>query len=235
MERQKLLIADGSGEYGDILFRLLQAQYRIYQCADGIQAMKLLNSLKPDILVLDLILPELDGISLLRSAAFQENRPRVLALSPLVNSYITDTLEQLEVEYLVRIPCSVHAICDQIRALSRYVPASPSPVSAAVSRRLTSLGFCPSRIGFSLLRDAIVLQYENPEWAITKHIYPELAKKYRIKPTQVERDMRTAIEHAWASPHHHQWLTLFSGDTRPSNGVFLSRITESLVQEVSGR
>lgn len=235
MEKPKLLIADGSGEYGDILSRLLQAQYQIYQCADGIQAMKLLNSLKPDILVLDLILPELDGISLLRSAAFQENRPRVLALSPLVNSYITDTLEQLKVEYLIRIPCSMSAICDQIHALIQYVPTSHSSTSAVVSRRLTELGFCTSHIGYSLLRDAIAILYETPGSAVTKHIYPELAKKYRIKPTQVERDMRTAIEHAWDSPSHDRWLTFFSGDTRPSNGVFLSRITESLVQEVSGR
>lgn len=235
MEKPKLLIADGSGEYGAVLSQLLQNQYQIFLCHDGIQAMNLLKQLQPDILVLDLILPELDGISLLRNTVFPENRPRILVLSSFVNAYITDTLEQLAVEYLIRTPCSLPALCDQIRSLSRYTPCSASPVSTIISHRLIDLGFCTSHIGYFLLQEAIAILYESPGTAVTKHIYPDLAKKHRIKPTQVERDMRTAIEHAWDSPGHDRWLTLFSGKKRPSNGVFISRIAESLGQETSGR
>ena len=231
MAKPKLLIADGTGEYGAALKQLLQSEYQITLCHDGIQALNLLRDQKPDILVLDLILPELDGISLLHSPVVRELHPRVLALSSFVNPYITDALEQLAVSYLIRIPCSPRAVCEQIRALTQYTPAcTVSPVSRAIADYMTGLGFSSMHIGASLIRDAILIQYERPGAAITKHIYPELARKYRLKPTQVERDMRNAIERAWDASHP-GWQTHFPGSTRPSNGVFLTRIAQILPRE----
>ena len=97
MDAMKLLIADGNEEFRRALAAELEGAYRIRCCADGKEALSLLRSFVPDVLVLDLMLPALDGISLLQSAVGAGLCPMVLVTSRFYNDYILGVLAELSV------------------------------------------------------------------------------------------------------------------------------------------
>lgn len=109
MDAMKLLIADGNEEFRRALAAELQGAYHVRCCGDGKEALSLLRSFVPDVLVLDLMLPELDGISLLQSAASAGLCPMVLVTSRFYNDYILGALGELSVGYMMRKPCDIPA------------------------------------------------------------------------------------------------------------------------------
>lgn len=132
MDAMKLLIADGNEEFRRALAAELQGAYHVRCCGDGKEALSLLRSFVPDVLVLDLMLPELDGISLLQSAASAGLCPMVLVTSRFYNDYILGALGELSVGYMMRKPCDIPATAARIGDLSRHIraplvtPARPS-------------------------------------------------------------------------------------------------------------
>ena len=118
---QKLLIADCSEEYRTALTAALQDRYHIRCCRTGTEAWTLLHQERPDILLLDLMLPELDGITLLERICADGIHPMVLALTPLWTDYVYGCTQQLGVEY-DRLPQQLDG-CNQ--RLSITVIAKP--------------------------------------------------------------------------------------------------------------
>lgn len=123
MDAMKLLIADGNEEFRRALAAELQGAYHVRCCGDGKEALSLLRSFVPDVLVLDLMLPELDGISLLQSAASAGLCPMVLVTSRFYNDYILGALGELSVGYMMRKPCDIPATAARIGDLSRHIRA----------------------------------------------------------------------------------------------------------------
>ena len=88
--------------------------------------------------------------------------------------------------------------------------------------------------GYAYLREAVLLMIQNPMQSITKELYPGVAKQFSSTPTQVERSIRNAIQHAWERRNEEQWLQVFQPDkagkiARPSNAAFISRLADRLL------
>ena len=196
MDGLKLLIADSNEDFRLALSQALQGAYYVRSCQSGKQALELLRSFRPDVLVLDPMIPELDGISLLESAAADGIRPMVLIATAYVNEYLTDSAGRLGIGYIMIKPCDIPATVARIADLSKRlqppVLTVPDPRSN-VSNLLLSLGIPTKLHGYGYLREAILLMAKEPGQAITKELYPRVAALCGCEPKHVERSSRSAI------------------------------------------
>ena len=229
---RKLLIADCSEDYRTALANALTGQYHILCCRTGTEALELLRRETPDIFVLDLMLPELDGLTLLERACSEGIRPMVLAATPILTGYVYSCAQRLGIEYLIRKPCEIDAIASRVKDLSqRLATLQPkSDPAVSVTELLLSLGFSTKHNGFSYLREAILLIAKNPSQSITKVLYPAVAHIFGCQKENVERSIRTAVDSAWERGDRQLWNRYFPDAAyRPSNAVFISRIAEALL------
>lgn len=232
---QRILIADTSDSFCQALEKQLQADFEVFRCASGKKALELAQKLRPDILVLDLMLPELDGISLLHKLCQEDISPTVLATTSLCSDYVASHSARLGIQYIMLKPCDLQATVSRIHDLSARLqknrPVSVSP-DIQVSNILTFLGIPPKLKGYELLRDAILLSMQAPGQSITKELYPSVARRACIPVSQVERSIRTAIAVGFEKGIPIHWAKYFPpGDgsiQRPSNGVFIISIAEFL-------
>ena len=214
----------------------LQGAYHVRCCGDGKEALSLLRSFVPDVLVLDLMLPELDGISLLQSAASAGLCPMVLVTSRFYNDYILGALGELSVGYMMRKPCDIPATAARIGDLSRHIRApliTPPDPQTQVTNLLLSLNI-PSKLrGYAYLREAIPRMMKDPDQPITKVLYPAVGAVFGCKGTHVERSIRSAIDTAWKQRDDRVWQRYFRVGSdgvipRPSNAAFISRLADAL-------
>lgn len=229
---RKLLIADCSEDYRTALAAALSSQYHVLCCKSGTEALALLYQEQPDILVLDLMLPELDGLTLLERITAKGICPMVLAATPILSDYVFSCAQRLGIEYLVRKPCDIDAIASRIRDLSRRlkVPESKADPASYVSNLLLSLNISTKHNGFAYLREAVLLMAKDPSQSVTKMLYPEVAHICGCHKENVERSIRTALDKAWEKRDPDKWHTYFPGaQQRPSNAVFISRLAEALL------
>ena len=194
----------------------------------------MLQQEQPDILVLDLMLPELDGLTLLERVTANGICPMVLAATPIFSDYVFSCAQRLGIEYLVRKPCAIEAIVARIRDLSRRLKA-PEPTTdpvTYVTNLLLALDLSTKHNGFSYLRESVLLMAKDPAQSVTKVLYPEVARICGCSKENVERSIRTALDRAWEKQTSDQWQKFFPGaEQRPSNAVFISRLAEALLLE----
>lgn len=236
MDALKLLIAEGTEDFRMALADTLRGAYHVRVCADGLAALEHLRSFMPDVLVLDLMLPGMDGISLLQTAAGAGLKPMVLATTRFVNDYVLESMARLGVGYLMVKPCDVRATAARIADLSQRIReplfTQPDP-KTYVSNLLLALGVPTKLNGYGYLREAILLMKEDPSQPITKELYPAVAKLCGCEPEHVERSIRSAINAAWSHRDEQLWRLYFQPDgtgavRRPTNAAFISRLADSL-------
>lgn len=231
MGEQKLLIADSSEEFTRALSRELEGKYQIRCSSSGPQTLEALEEFRPDGLVLDLLLPGMDGIHLLRAARERGCFPAVLAMTTLYNPYIQQSLQELAVVYAMMKPCSVRIAAARVEDMLRLPGEHTSPAEpySRITGALVSMGFRPERGGFALLLPAILFLARHPRASVTKELYPAVGVACGISPRQVERDIRLAIEDAWRVGNPAAWERVFPGEReRPSNSRFLGRMAQVL-------
>ena len=225
---QTLLIADSNDAFRQQLADAFQPYYHVLTCGNGREALDILCQEHCDCLVLELTLPELDGISMLEMAVTRDIRPMVIAISPLFTQYTFDVAETLGIGYMIRRPCPVQAIVTRMLDLQQRV----NPIWASreqVSRFLNWLGVPSVYNGYQPLVEALTLLAEDTSQSITKVLYPEIAKRTGSGPKAVERNIRSAIEHAWKMRNVERWQQIFPElNTRPSNRLFFNRVLETL-------
>lgn len=226
----KILIADGAEEFCQALAHVLQDKYQIRTSREGAQTLEVLRSFSPDVLVLDLMLPGLDGITLLQKAAEANIRPMVLATTRLLSNYITESIDRLGVGYLMVKPCDVHAVAARLEDLTQQMHVS-QPVGqdsrSRITGILTELGMPAKLRGFSCAREAVLLLLDKPSQAITKELYPAVARICGGTGNQVERTLRNAIEIAWKNRKEEVWARYLPTNAegkvyKPTNSSFLT-------------
>ena len=231
-----VLIADGSGVFCEILAETLGGSFRVCTSQNGSETLELVRTFRPDVLVLDLMLPGLDGISLLQQIAAAENGPKILATTRFVSDYLADTMEALGVGYVMRKPCDMRALAARIADLSRYLRGSSSlqpDLRTVVSNLLLSLNVPTKLRGYGYLREAILIMSRDPGQSITKELYPAVAARCGGNAVQVERSVRSAIQAAWNSRDEQIWRRYFSACgnqpiQKPTNASFISRLADQL-------
>ena len=243
MEFPKLLIADSNDEFRESLAQILGKGYCVRSCRSGAQALELLRSFHPDILVMDLMLTELDGLTLLQMAIQAGIRPRVLVTANYFSPYVRSVLARLEVDYCMQKPCSLQAVSCRIADFA----AETAPVAAAeiseddlVASMLLQLGFGAHLDGFRYLCKAIPLFRADTGQAITKELYVAVGEIYNKDARQVERSIRSAIENAFKRRSDAQWAQYFTpgpGGVVPklSNGKFIAHLSQRLSDRITER
>ncbi len=236
MNTPKLLIADNSDEIRQSLAAVLADIGIVYTCASGDQALQMLRSFHPDILVMDLMLPQVDGLSLLNRAALEGIHPSVLVTSCYTSPYMMNSLGKLGVEYIMTKPCDPQAVADHVRDLaSGLVPEvlTPADLRTASANLLLRLGFSSKLDGFRYLQAALPIFCQDNSQTITKELYTAVGALYQKDGRQVERSIRNAIDIAWRDCDQTLWREFFptppgSPVPRPTNGTFISRMASQL-------
>lgn len=234
MKLQKVLIADGSDDFLLAVTQALQTQCQVLCCQDGTRALALLRQERCDLIILDLMLPGLDGITLLEMAISEGICPVIFAVTPLWNPYVEQISNRLRFGYLMRKPCDIQAVA--ARAMDLIATHTPPDRTQEdrrfVSKLLLDLGFSPKRDGYKYLLDAVPAYAANPAQAFTKELYPDIGKLHQHSGDSVERSIRSAMDAAWKAGDHGLWQQYFSTlTTRPPAAEFISRMAEILREQ----
>ena len=236
---QKLLIADYSETLADALCEQLGDAFEIQCCTDGREVLPLLHIFRPDLLVLDLMIPGCDGITILQSVCAMEDRPVVLVVSRIFGFYVQDSLERLGVSYAMQKPCDASSVCNRIRELSQYPKSQLLPLAEeeqTIHCMLRALGFSSKHIGYRCLIEAIRSIAHNPNQLYTKELYPEVGKIVECSWRQEERDIRTAIDAAWESGDISVWNEFFPHrkgcNSKPTNSALIATLGQLLNDNV---
>lgn len=235
----KMLIADSAEEFRMALTAQLAGSYVIRCCQQGKEALELIRSFKPDVVVLDLMMPELDGISVLQQAVDSGARPVVLATTRILNDYIQTAVTKLGVGYLMVKPCDIMAVAARVSDLTEPlsgVPMARPDNRTIVSNALRNLGIPTKLRGYTYLREAILIAIDRSGLMVTKEIYPAVGHLCDASPDQVERSIRSAVAAAFQRRDEQTWRRFFQVEPdgellRPSNGAFIATLAELLKDE----
>jgi two-component system response regulator (stage 0 sporulation protein A) len=231
----KILIADDSEEFRQALASSLSGSYQVRTCSDGLQAQELLQSFRPDILVTELMLARLDGLSLLQGLADTENRPKLLVVSRHFSPYVHSALARLGVDYCMQKPCSIQALVwrigDFVAEATETAPAPPAEDWVCAS--LLRLGVGAHLDGFRYLQLAIPRFSLDTHQSITKELYTYIAQICGKESKQVERSIRSAIDKAWAKRNDRIWAEYFTPGPdgivpKQSNGRFIANMVQKM-------
>ena len=235
MEQSKInvVIVDDNKEFCNILkdYLSLEECINIYGIAhDGVAALKLVEEKKPDLIILDIIMPHLDGIGVLENLNKMKlnPQPKVIILSAVGQDQVTQSAISLGAEYYVIKPFDMRMFIDRIKQIynENYQWSSPKVTthnyvkvdtvesiekiadkSSDLEQQITDIILrigIPAHIrGYKFIREAIsmVVNDMNMLSSITKELYPSIAEKFHTTPSRVERSIRHAIEVAWSRGH----------------------------------
>lgn len=256
-EKIRVLLADDNKDFCDILSEYLNKQDDMEVAGiayDGMEAVDLVLRTAPDLLILDIIMPHLDGLGVLEklNASELEFMPKIIVLSAVGQDRITQKAITLGADYYIVKPFDIAMFLKRIRELfadenqNTYVKKPGSATSnisvrsdVSLENKITELMHelgIPAHIkGYQFLREAIALVVDDMGMLgkITKQLYPTIAEKYATTPSRVERAIRHAIEVAW-SRGKTDTLTKMFGYTiqidrgKPTNGEFIAMIADKL-------
>lgn len=248
----KLLIVEDNKEFCDLLEEYFSSQsdFEVAGIAyNGKDALDLMTEHQPDIVLLDIIMPYLDGIGVLErlNSLNIPIKSKIIMLTAFGQDSITQRAMELGATYYMMKPLEMDVLSDRIRQMFNGPAPSPRPnISTAKPNKPKSLEMevtniiheigIPAHIrGYLYLRDAILLVVENISLlnAVTKELYPAIAKKYDTTASRVERAIRHAIELAWDRGNVNYLNDVFGHTVRidkgkPTNSEFIAIIADKL-------
>lgn len=229
----KLLIADPSDGFTDGLVDIFKSDFIIETCQNGEIALELLQSFRPDTLILNLQLPYKDGLTLLQESAYQP--PVILGVTPLVSNYTITRSVDMGIQYLLISP-TIQSVRVRFLDLVATVGKSKMALADQTVTHLHTLNFQTHLDGYRQLCLGIPVFAKTPGMRLSKELYPAIAEKFGGDARTVEHSIRKSIESAWRHKDPLVWGKYFppNDDGRipcPSNKVFISRLAEMLTPE----
>ena len=260
-DKLKIMVVDDNKEFVKILGTYINSENDmevICSSYDGLNVTSLIKEYNPDVLLLDIIMPEKDGLAVLEEIHEKiENKPLVVMMSAIGQERITQKALSLGAMYYVVKPFDLATLTDRLRELVgntssfvfekakgdyMYKPQSKVKKMAPIEVRVTNLIHdvgVPAHIkGYQYLREAIIMSVQNEDVinAVTKTLYPSLAKAFKTTPSRVERAIRHAIEVAWnrGQIEVHDKIfgyTVNSNKGKPTNSEFIAMLADMLRME----
>ncbi|MHB1125337.1 MAG: sporulation transcription factor Spo0A [Bacillota bacterium] len=246
-DRISVLIADDNRDFCEILKDYMDQQDDFTMSGvayNGNEALKMIQERRPDVVVLDIIMPHLDGIGVLEK--FQEihldPRPKFIILTTLGQETMTHRSVELGADYYILKPFDIEVLGTRIRQLANGHSSSITQpqiksrnLDVEVTKIIHQMGVPAHIKGYQYLRDAIlcVIDEVNLLGAVTKELYPMIAQKYVTTPSRVERAIRHAIELAWDRGNV-EMMNRFFGYTinvergKPTNSEFIAMVADKL-------
>jgi len=228
----RLLIADSSDVFLEMLGDIFREEFDVRTCRDGYTALELLDTFQPQALIIRLELPLKDGLTVLEETA---NTPKtILALCNTLNPYIQQRCAQMGAQYLLRSP-TVHTVRVRFQDILDGAHRENTPdLQRRTVRLLHILGFSPHLDGYRQLVVGIPLFCQEPDQHLKMELYPAIAKAFAGKDGDlVERSVRTAIDRAFKTKDPTVWAQYFPPDAsgrlkRPTNKKFISTLAQLL-------
>ena len=232
----KILLADSSEEFRLLLRRTLEetGEFQVVgDTGDGDEAWELIQKTKPDVVVMDMILPGLDGMSLLQR---MPKEIRCIVLSAFSTQAMVQEMMHLGAWYFIPKPAHMDSLLDRIRQATHDSSVLSLPtLEAEVTAILHEVGVPAHIKGYQYVREAIILVVQNMDAinAVTKVLYPEVAKRFHTTPSRVERAIRHAIEVAWdrgdlETLQGYFGYTVNSAKGKPTNSEFIAMIADRI-------
>jgi two-component system response regulator (stage 0 sporulation protein A) len=252
-------IADDNKDFCNILTDFFETQDDIeviFTAHDGMRTVDLVLKNKPDILLLDMIMPYLDGLGVLErlNSIELDHMPRVIVLSAVGQESITQKAINLGAEYYVVKPFDLNILAKRVKQLSGNLEASTqgsrnntakavlcnddkkqNDLEVDITNIIHEVGVPAHIKGYQYLRNAITMVVEDMDLlgAVTKELYPAIAKLNNTTPSRVERAIRHAIEVAWnrgkiETINNLFGYTVHNDKGKPTNSEFIAIIADKL-------
>lgn len=257
MKKIKVCVVDDNRELVSLLEEYVASQDDmevIGVAHNGQDCLSLLENTDPDILILDIIMPHVDGLAVLEKLreTKQGNMPNVIMLTAFGQEDVTKKAVDLGASYFILKPFDMENLANQIRQVSgkgssvlkktsqysyrnSQTESKPKNLSASITSIIHEIGVPAHIKGYLYLREAITMVYNDIELlgSITKVLYPDIAKKYNTTASRVERAIRHAIEVAWSRGNIESISSLFGytvsmSKAKPTNSEFIAMVADKL-------
>ena len=256
MEKLNVAIADDNEVVREALGMLISQDEELHligTAKDGEEAYHLIKEKEPDVVLLDIVMPKLDGLGVLdkiRNDHTLRSKPSFMMVSAVCNERVTEDAFARGADYYIMKPFDEKVVLDRIKTVLRQKNASVSGRTAGYERAdlctkqtleedvteiIHEVGVPAHIKGYQYLREAIIMSVNDMDMlnSITKILYPGIAKKFQTPPSRVERAIRHAIEVAWSRGKMDTLDELFgytinNGKGKPTNSEFIALITDRI-------
>lgn len=258
MSKWSVAIADDNERMVEILDHILRKDEDIQVVGvarNGEEACRIIREKEPDIMLLDIIMPKLDGLSVMEKVNHDTQlgkKPEFVVVSAIGQERITEDAFLLGASYYIMKPFDHEMLLNRIQNLkevrqnkkAEIRKVSPYETKAAYMERnletdvtdmIHEIGVPAHIKGYQYLRDAIMMAVEDMNMlnSITKILYPTIAKNHQTTPSRVERAIRHAIEVAWSRGKMDTIDELFGytvsvGKGKPTNSEFIALIADKI-------
>lgn len=255
MKKIKVCVVDDNRELVGLLEEYISSQEDMEVAGvahNGQDCLDILEQTQPDVLVLDIIMPHLDGLAVLeKMRELNLNAlPNVIMLTAFGQEDVTKKAVDLGASYFILKPFDMDNLASHIRQVSgksssflrkpapSYRPqaeAKPKNLDASITSIIHEIGVPAHIKGYLYLREAISMVYNDIELlgSITKVLYPDIAKKFNTTASRVERAIRHAIEVAWSRGNIDSISSLFGytvsmTKAKPTNSEFIAMVADKL-------
>ena len=244
--KKKILVADAGDDFRRELVRLLSEEPDIQvvgDTGDGEELVRMTQQLDPDLVLMDMVLVRLDGVAVLQKleGVRRDGRPKVMILSGFARRNAAQLAAQYGADYYLLKPCHTDTICERIRQLTggEEIADPDTLYQYNLENRVTAVIHeigVPAHIkGYHYLREAILYTIKDMEAinAVTKVLYPAVAKRFNTTASRVERAIRHAIEVAWdrgdlETLQKYFGYTVSNAKGKPTNSEFIAMIADRL-------
>jgi two-component system response regulator (stage 0 sporulation protein A) len=265
MSKVKIVIADNNRELCNTLADLIEFQEDMELVGlafDGLEALKVIENTKPELLILDITMPYLDGIGVLERLADFPERPIVIVLTAFEQEAMIQRLTSLGATYYMVKPFDANTLFERIRQFTKDPSPIPSHVNHVqderngytthcrreksnneleleVSKLFHEMGIPAHFRGYAYLRDAIIIATKEVEVLgnITKNLYPRIAEKYQSTASGVESAIRHTIEIGWERGNTDFMEDFFGFENQknrfPTSASFIAKIADKLRLEAN--
>jgi two-component system response regulator (stage 0 sporulation protein A) len=251
MAKTRVVVADDNKELVLMISEFLKLNDFdvVMQCNSGNELLNYLKDNKVDLLLLDIFMPERDGISVLEefNNDHSYNRPnKIIMLSAFNNESLIAKASELGADYFIIKPIDLNNLLSSINGVMNQSDVKPGvynkfrnqpedELEERISNYLHNIGI-PSHIkGYKFLTTAVIMVYKdfNVLDSITKQLYPAIAKSYDTTDSRVERAIRHAIEVAWKDEDNKDFIDshlgpMISFKKKPTNSEFIASLTDLL-------
>ena len=260
-EKIKIVIVDDNLQIKNAIVNYLKMQQDmevVGQGSDGHEAINLIKELEPDVILLDVIMPYLDGIEVLEQINTLKNKPQSIMVSAVGQEEVIQRAMKLGAAYYIVKPFEIDLLVKRIRELKinkknkdRQLVTYPKKeetkpinfhsksVESFISKIIHEVGVPAHIKGYKFLREAIilVLKDSNNLEQITKVLYPKIARRYRTTTSRVERAIRHAIEIAWEKGNNELISeifgnTIYDSRKKPTNSEFIAIVSDKIKYEL---
>ena len=257
----RVLLVDDNEDFLQLLTEYIHTHSDIeviYKAKDGIEGLDKALELKPDVMVLDLVMPRLDGLGVLEKISEMEKeangnlwggkRPGMIVLTAIgLESMIKKVLANGADYYIVK-PFNMDLLIKRINDIGdkqkvdhmferngQACALSSHRLESKVTDVLSTLGIPSNILGYMFLREAIMMVIDQGtiKGSITKKIYPVIAENNNTTVSRVERAIRHSIEMVWTKGNI-DFINQVFGHTvdaekgRPTNGAFIARMADKI-------